>query len=84
MKRYPFCLNSRRWITIPFFLNLPKSCPYREEQDCQNEQCAYFKLRPATQYLKYIMLIFKPWLEGGKIIQEYEEKSGGNREVNHE
>jgi len=71
-KLYPFCLNSRRWITVPFFMNLPESCPYREEQDCQDEKCAYFELRKPSRYLLNLILIWKRWLGEGDIIQPYE------------
>lgn len=74
VKKYPFCTNSRRWITVPFFMKLPKSCPYREEQDCQDEQCVYFELREPNRYLLYMIMIWKRWLGEGDIIQAYEEE----------
>jgi len=65
---YPYCLNSRRWITVFFFMNLPKTCPYREDKSCQDETCAYFQWKEETPYLKNMKLIFKVWFEGADII----------------
>ena len=73
--KYPFCTNSQRWITVPFFLNLPKSCPYREEQDCQDEECAYFELREPTQYLLNMIADWKRWMRGADLIQSYKNEN---------
>ena len=59
MKHYPFCLNSKRWITTFLAMSLPKSCPYETEKDCIEDGCAYFELRQPTKYLLRVIEIFK-------------------------
>jgi len=50
-KIYPFCLNSKRWITVFFFTNIPKSCPHEADKECNSDECAYYEKRKATSYL---------------------------------
>ena len=67
-KVYPFCLNSKRWITVLFVMNLPKSCPHETEKDCEYDKCAYYERREASPYLLKMRRIMK--LYGMDIIIE--------------
>lgn len=49
---YPWCSNSKHWITVEFNLRLPKTCPNWDEKECEWEKCAYFSWREETSYLK--------------------------------
>lgn len=51
--KYPFCSNSRRWIIVFFYLNLPETCVAKIEGnvDCENEKCPYFEWRYPTKYI---------------------------------
>lgn len=52
---YPFCQNSRRWITTLFVLQLPKTCVAVSDYqsvDCKMEDCAYFAYKPGTQRVR--------------------------------
>lgn len=65
---YPFCLNSKRWITVLFAMSLPQSCPYETEKDCQDDKCAYFEKREGSPYILRKIKIMK--LYGMDIIVE--------------
>ena len=60
-KLYPFCLNSKQWITVMFSMFLPKSCPNETEQFCEYEKCAYYESREATPYLLRMIKIMKSY-----------------------
>lgn len=68
---YPFCLNSKRWLTVMLSMNLPKSCPNQTEQECEYEKCTYYEEREATPYLLKLMERFM--LREMKIINCVEE-----------
>jgi len=73
-KFYPFCLNSKRWLTVMFFMNLPKSCPNEAEKECEYEKCAYYELKKPTSYLLKMIKIMK--LYGMDIISAEEKRVG--------
>jgi len=58
---YPWCSNSRLWLTVEFELKIPKTCPNVREQFCEWEKCAYFIWREETSYLKKRREIMKSY-----------------------
>ena len=73
---FPFCQNSRRWITTLLCLNLPKACVVRVDKqgvDCEYEECAYFKYKKATSHLLRLKFISELVVGEGNYIQSKEE-----------
>jgi hypothetical protein len=59
MKR-EFCLNSRRWIQLMAWkMNLPNSCPYKEDRLATCQDCSYLIMKEESPYLKKILYILK-------------------------
>jgi len=56
---YPWCSNSRRWLTVLFVLHLPQTCPFRARKDCVDRKCGYYEERPATAHLLRIIEAFE-------------------------
>jgi hypothetical protein len=50
MELFEFCTNSRKYIT--FMIRPPHRCPYKEEQLLKCNDCAYYKLKEPSYYLK--------------------------------
>jgi hypothetical protein len=52
-EKYPFCLNSRRWVFILDFNGLPKSCPEYggTHTSCVGPRCGYHEERTPTPYI---------------------------------
>lgn len=55
--KYPFCLNSRRWLIFEH----PRFCPKGCWTYC-NEGCGYYEERLPTPYLKRLLKIFE-WMK---------------------
>ena len=73
---YPFCLNSRRWITTFFFMTLPETCVKKIDHkavDCEMEECCYFEYREMTLHLFGKILVADKVLGRGRFIFSKEE-----------
>lgn len=57
INKEPFCLNSKRWLALLFFI--PKLCPRPTDNLMHCEDCGYYELRIPTTYLKERIKIFK-------------------------
>lgn len=74
---FPWCANSRHWITVFFNLKMPKTCPNVGEQFCEWEDCAYFSWKKSTPFFEKKREIMKRY--GMEIIssrRDYEKLEG--------
>jgi len=73
---FPFCQNSRRWITTLLCLNLPKACVARTDYqgvDCRFEECVYFKYKKATPHLLKLKFVGELAFGEGNYIQSKDQ-----------